>query len=212
MAGVLSLVAIMSGFSYGDNAQLDDSGQMPENTNRFTALLASSSKKVSPWPFALLMAGIIAGTSSGILMRTHNVLGVISVEKQDDSFIKLQKELTELEKQEGTSTEQKGKWKGLDISLSDIAQRILDKYYPKGGVVNKFAATSLDKNKQTVGGLMAADAAPVCKELLSRPVSSWRSYIQMIDNDRFTGLDEIADDSKLEKQVHSICEQSSKSK
>lgn len=192
IGAVLVLAAILSGFSYGDNSS--------------PIRIAGD---VSPVPFALLMVGIIAGTSSGIWVRTHNVLGVISAEKQDNSFTKLQEELTQLKKQEGTGEgEQKGKWEGLDIPLSDIAQRIIDKYYPKGGEVNKPAATDSVENKEKIGGLMAANAAPVCKDLLSRPMSNWRSYIQMIDNDLFTGLDKISDDSELEKRIHSICKKS----
>lgn len=187
IGAVLVLAAILSGFSYGDNASP-----------------IKNVSDISPVPFALLMVGIILGTSSGIWVRTHNVLGVISVEKQDNSFTKLQAELTQLKKQEGTG-EQKGKWEGLDIPLSDIAQRIIDKHYPKGGVVNKPAAT--DSGKETASVLYNTNAATTCKELLSSPILSWRDYIQMIDDAPFTGLDKIADDSELEKKVHNICKE-----
>ncbi|CAK8712365.1 hypothetical protein GKODMF_03945 [Candidatus Electrothrix gigas] len=130
IGAVLVLAAVLSGFSYGDNASL-----------------IKNVSDISPVPFALLMVGIILGTSSGIWVRTHNMLGVISVEKQDNSFTKLQEELTQLKEQEGTE-EQKGKWEGLDIPLSDIAQRIIDKHYPKGGGVNKSAAASSSSSEK----------------------------------------------------------------
>lgn len=165
-----------------------------------------AAEKISIGSLALIVFGIALGVSIGIWVRTHNVLGVISVEKQDNSFTKLQGELTQLKEQEGTG-EQKGKWKDLDIPLSDIAQRILDKHYPKGNSANRLAATAKAENKINFGGLMSTKAASDCNELLSRPISNWRSYIQMIDNNLFIGLNEIADDSELEKKVHSICEQ-----
>ena len=130
IGAVLVLAAVLSGFSYGDNASL-----------------IKNVSDISPVPFALLMVGIILGTSSGIWVRTHNVLGVISVEKQDNSFTKLQAELTQLKEQEGEGGE-KGKWEGLDIPLSDIAQRIIDKYYPKGSGVNKSAAASSSSSEK----------------------------------------------------------------
>ncbi|MCI5178463.1 MAG: hypothetical protein D3911_03910 [Candidatus Electrothrix sp. AW3_4] len=206
IGAVLVLAAVLSGFSYGDNASL-----------------IKNVSDISPVPFALLMVGIIAGTSSGIWVRTHNVLGVISVEKQDNSFTKLQEELTQLKEQEGEGGE-KGKWEGLDILLSDIAQRIIDKYYPKGGAaVNKSKAASSSEKTSKKDGITresvlfsAGNTAKPCETLQviieTYPERNLRSQIEesSIFFERISK--NINRDSELEEVVKIICESSAEEK
>ena len=193
IGAVLVLAAVLSGFSYGDNASL-----------------IKNVSDISPVPFALLMVGIIAGTSSGIWVRTHNVLGVISVEKQDNSFTKLQAELTQLKKQEDTGEQKKGKWQGLDIPLSDIAQRIIDKHYPKGGAaVNKSTATDSGKNKGIAtnqGGLYSAKSSlnSKCELLLLQENLKEeipKSFLYFLEDH----LNHMTDE-QLQELVNNICE------
>ena len=166
-----------------------------------------AAEKISIGSLALIVFGIALGVSIGIWVRTHNVLGVISVEKQDNSFTKLQEELTQLKEQEGTG-EQKGKWKDLDIPLSDIAQRIIDKHYPKGDAVNKSAATNSGENQETDSILYNTKAASPCDTLQSVTDPSYRrGYIKTMDkkrDNRFTGLDKL-DDKQLDERIRSIC-------
>ncbi|MCI5131815.1 MAG: hypothetical protein D3904_09875 [Candidatus Electrothrix sp. EH2] len=192
LGAVLVLAAVLSGFFYGGNASL-----------------IKNISDVSPVPFAWLMLGIIAGTSLGILVRTHNVLGIVSVEKQDNSFTKMQKELTQLKKQEGEGGE-KGKWEGLDIFLSDIAQRIIDKHYPKGGVAVNKAAIATGENKETASGLYDTNAASHCDKLLKRSDPSFRRkyIINIIDKSRYkqfaVDIDAL-NDKQLDNLIHNIC-------
>ncbi|MCI5127114.1 MAG: hypothetical protein D3907_01160, partial [Candidatus Electrothrix sp. AUS3] len=197
LGAVLFLAAFLSGFSYGDNASL-----------------IKNISDISPVPFAWLMLGIIAGTSLGILVRTNNVLGIVSVEKQDNSFTQLQAELTQLKEQEDTEEQKKGKWEGLDISLSDIAQRIIDKHYPKGGAVNKSAgADSGEKTAHSFSGLTGAIGpidSPACDELLTSQLIGKVQYI----NKNSENLPELASllerfDADLDKKVRSQCKQPS---
>ena len=151
------------------------------------------------------MLGIIAGTSLGILVRTNNVLGIVSVEKQDNSFTQLQAELTQLKEQEDTEEQKKGKWEGLDISLSDIAQRIIDKHYPKGGgAVNQAAAS--------YGALSAAITPEDCEQLLAESPSGKRDYIkQHLHIPELASLAPLLkkSDEELEKAIRNNCPSSS---
>ena len=169
-----------------------------------------AAEKVSIGSLAWIVFGIALGVSIGIWVRTNNVLGVVSVEKQDNSFVKLQAELTQLKKQEGTG-KQEGKWKGLDIPLSDIAQRILDKHYPKGGVVKKSAATDSAKNIASSNGTLSGSISDDdCKQLSSDSPSGKRDYIKMRSH-KFPEFVPLLDksDKELEQAIHSKCSSSS---
>ncbi|XCN71131.1 MAG: hypothetical protein Q3M24_12470 [Candidatus Electrothrix aestuarii] len=191
LGAVLVLAAILSGFSSGDNVSL-----------------IKNISDISPVPFAWLMFGIILGTSSGIWVRTNNVLGIVSVEKQYNSFTKLQEELTQLKDQEG-------KWKGLGLPSSDIAQRILDKYYPKNNkenttVTNNNTGSANDSSQPVLFSVQGDSIAP-CKILPARfkafPKQNFRNLIK--DSSAFFEKisEQIDDDDELKEVIKVICEQ-----
>lgn len=163
-----------------------------------------SAEEIKIGRFALLVVGIVSGVNIGILMRVHETLGV---EKRDESFVNMQKDLNEL-RSWFSETEKANNNEKIALCEGQIAQRILDKYYPKGGSKSESAMPVLtQRDLASRAGLMAGEAQGACSELLSgRPISSWRDYIKTLDDKRFEGLDKITDDSKLEEKVKDLCD------
>ena len=85
---------------------------------------------------ALIVLGIALGASLGICARTHKFLG--------SDVNGLRQELSALQGHCGDK-----KWSELGIDKKVLARRILDKYYPEGGVVKESVATDSGENKGT---------------------------------------------------------------
>jgi len=160
-----------------------------------------AAEKISIGLLALIVFGIALGVSLGICARTHNFLG------GDSTFNGLHKEINELH------SHCNNKWAELGIDKKVVAQRILDKYYPEGGVVKKSAATaSVEKIAHSSAGLMSKNAYSHCEKLLKRSDPSFRrKYIQVsIDKNKynqFIGLDKF-NDKQLDERIFSICQSS----
>ena len=176
---------------------------------------------------ALIVFGIVVGVNVGIGMRTHNTLGIISAEKQDDSFVKLRKDLyllqnmyNELEKDGEQNSEQK-----IGLKQSKIAQRILDKYYPKGGVVNKSeAASSSSSEKASKKDDITREGVLFSAENIAKPCETLQVLIETYpESDLRSQIEEssifferisknINSYSELEEVVKIICESNAEGK
>ena len=163
-------------------------------------------EEVSIGSLALLVLGISLGASLGICARTHHFLGA------DDelAFNGLRQELNELQ---GHCNDKK--WSELGIDKKEVAQRILDKYYPKGGAVKESAATDSGKNIASSQGALATGSIPasVCEQLLPDSTSGKREYIKDHKDDpdfsEFVPLLKMSDE-ELEQAIRSNCSSSSK--
>ena len=166
-----------------------------------------AAEKISIGLLAMLVFGIAVGVNVGICMRTHNCLGV----EQDGSFVKLQHDLEQLQSlYEG----KKNGEKEIGLTKDEIARRILDKYYPKGGAVKESAATDSAKNIVSSQGALATGSIPasVCEQLLPDSTSGKREYIKdHKDDPDFSEFVPLLDksDEELEQAIRSNCSSSS---
>lgn len=159
-------------------------------------------EEISIGSLALIVFGIALGVSLGICARTHNFLGI------DDELALngLRQELNELQ---GHCDNKK--WSELGIDKQVVAQRILDKYYPKGGVAKKSAATDSAKNiASSKGALSGSISDDDCKQLSSDSPSGKRDYIKTHSH-KFPEFVPLLDksDEELEQAIHSKCSSSS---
>ena len=122
ISGLLGIAIAIVGITSISLIYRNDEGKVIRRV-RFKA-----AEKISIGQLALIVVGISLGASLGICARTHNFLGV------DDelAFNGLRQELNELQ---GHCNDRK--WSELGIKKEEVARRILDKYYPKGGVLRK---------------------------------------------------------------------------
>jgi len=100
LTAVMTLVGILSGIE-GQRGESSETGQVPNLSSRWA---------VNPVPVAILILGILAGSSVGIFARNHDWLGG----------------LEDISKEVKTWTDQ-----GLE--QTDVAQQLLDAKYPKDG-------------------------------------------------------------------------------
>ncbi|MCW5212849.1 hypothetical protein VU04_08055 [Desulfobulbus sp. TB] len=193
ISGLLGIAIAIVGIISVSLTYRDDKDEIIRSVG-FTA-----AQKISIGSLAWIVLGIAVGVSFGICVRTHNFLGV----DDEPAFTGLRQELNELQSHCGD------KWSELGIDKKEVAQRILDKYYPKvGGAVNKSAATTSGENKGTASALYETKAVSPCDTLQAVTDPSYRrGYITTMDknrDNRFAGLDKL-DDKQLDERIRSIC-------
>jgi hypothetical protein len=138
--------------------------------------------------FALVVFGIVAGVNIGIWMRVHETLGV---KKQNDSFVNMQNDLNRLEIWFEKMDEKAG------LEKKQIVQRILDKYYPKGGVVNK------SKHGDPI--LFSQTANDTCRNLYSLSGKDLRQEVKT-SGLLFEKIESYTqDDQELKTIIDNIC-------
>lgn len=178
-----------------------------------------SAEEIKIGRFALLVVGIVAGVNIGILMRVHETLGV---EKRDESFVNMQKDLNEL-RSWFSETEKANNNEKIALREGQIAQRILDKYYPKGGVaiVNKPDSMLPNANsamlpsaypyffdsKKTID--TSVDTCSGVTDFCSGLTDSSGELLRLLLKSKGIFFEEMAsciqDDEKLKKMIDSMC-------
>ena len=160
-------------------------------------------EKISIDSFAWIVLGIVVGVNVGICMRTHNLLGV----NTESALNRLGQELNELHGHYDNK-----KWAELGIDKKEVAQRILDQYYPKGGVVKISADTDSGEKMSYSSGVLRNSTSTDCNQLQSRQASRKREYIEQ----RLEMLPEFVpllkmSDEELEQEINKKCNQLSES-
>jgi hypothetical protein len=166
-----------------------------------------SAEEIKIRKFALLVVGIVAGVNIGILMRVHETLGV---EKRDESFVNMQKDLNEL-RSWFSETEKADNNAKISLSEEQIAQRILDKYYPKGGVaiVNKPDLMLPNANSHSAYLFDSKKTIDTSVDTCSGLTDSSGELLRLLLKSKGIFFEEMAsciqDDEKLKEMIDSMC-------
>ncbi|MCI5191255.1 MAG: hypothetical protein D3905_16020 [Candidatus Electrothrix sp. AS4_5] len=163
-------------------------------------------EKISTGLLALIVFGIALGVSLGICARTHNFLGA-----DDKSVSKLRQELNELQ---GHCSDDK-KWTELGIDKKEVAQRIFDKYYPKGSAANKSKTAMLvppnssspeaTSNDTKTGVLFAGISVHSCQSWPGLSGKKLRVEMKTADSLSIKLESLIKDDKELRDLIVTMC-------
>ena len=168
----VTLITSISGLEKKDSP---DDKTSPKNMFR--------NMNINPTPIALLIVGIIIGTSVGIIMRNQNMLGT-----------DLQSEIKKLEE--------------VGIKKEDVVKRIFDREYPPQVKYPKNVQTCSNQN---TGTFLFTKQTKECDRLLSLPSAELRRQLQVTPFDMLHVLpDFIDDDETLKKVVEAQCKELAK--
>jgi len=169
LTAVMTLVGILSGIE-GKRGESSETGQVPNLSPRWA---------VNPVPVAILILGILAGSSVGILARTHNWLGG----------------------SEDISKEVKT-WTDQGLKQSDVAQQLLDAKYPKDGTTVADPTTN-NPTKDGVAGVLFSHSETECNDLLSYSPAELPQHIRGTTFEKLSAI--IEDVEKLHKILGVVC-------
>lgn len=171
VATVMAMMGILSGLE-GQRGEPGETGQVPNLSSRWA---------VNPVPVAILILGILAGSSVGILARTHNWLGW----------------------SEDISKEVKI-WTDQGLEQSDVAKWLFDAKY-KDGSTTKNGDTQIVSNPSKPGapGVLFSASQKECESLLKLPSKDLPTYINGTSFKELSTL--IEDAEKLQKVLEVIC-------
>lgn len=165
VATVMTIMAFLSGIE-GQRGEANGTGQVPTLSSRWG---------VNPVPMAILIFGILVGTSIGVFARSHNWLGW----------------------SEDISEEVKT-WTDQGLKQSDVAQRLFDAKYPVGGTT---IASNLTKDSKE--GVLFSNSKTECNNLLSYPSAELPRYIKGTAFEKLSTL--IEDAEKLRQVLEVVC-------
>lgn len=157
----------------------------------------NAAETISKGQLALIVVGISAGVSFGIYARTHHFLG--------SDVSGLRQELNELQ-----SRCDDKKWNELGINKKVLAQRIIDKHYPKEGRLKIFNSSSEIKNPTSfelnnTGGLTGSNISisDKCYRLLRE--DDLEKAIENSSMDLLKKMSSYVYDDKLREAIIIIC-------
>jgi hypothetical protein len=172
---VVTIVTTMMGILSSIEGQRGESGETGE-TGQVQKL--SSRWAANPVAVAILILGILAGSSVGIFARTHNSLGG----------------------SEDISKEVKT-WTDQGLKQSDVAQRLFDAKYPKDGTTPPAADSSRGASVRSTA--LFSDSQDECEPLLKLPSKDLPRYIKGTSFEKLYPL--IEDAEKLQKVLEVVC-------
>jgi len=165
LTAVMTLVGILSGIE-GKRDESSETGQVPNLSSRWA---------VNPVPVAILILGILAGSSVGIFARTHNWLGG-----------------------SGDISREVKTWTDQGLEQPNVAQRLFDAKYPKDG-------TTSDKSGggSPSDGVLFRKSQKECEYLLKLPSKDLPTHIKGTSFKELSTLTEDAE--KLQKALEDVC-------
>jgi len=170
LTAVMTLVGILSGIE-GQRGESSETGQVPNLSSRWA---------VNPVPVAILILGILAGSSVGIFARNHDWLGG----------------LEDISKEVKTWTDQ-----GLE--QPNVAQRLFDAKYPKDGTTSKSNDGTTTPAADRKGSHLFSESQKECDDLLSYSPTELPRYIQGTSFEKLSVL--IEEPEKLQKVLEVVC-------
>ena len=182
----LTLVSVLSGLKQAaPSAEPQLPPQLKSNWN------------LNPVPIALLIIGIVIGTSLGITARTHNLLGNQAAELNVSAEIQ--------------------KWQELGLEPKELAQRFFDLKYPPPSVSAQIETALQPQNNKTETHnktVLFFQTNNECRRLLSfkNDDKDFRLELKNTFLEFFNVLPDLIDDPEILKQVvEGQCRQCAKS-
>jgi len=142
--------------------------------------------KVSPWPLACLLIGLLLGSGFGIWMRSHNSLGVNTwTESASDLTSEIQR------------------WTDAGIITETVVSRLFDRRYPEGGTEDTTTAPTPGFTNTIL--FDNPDSPTECGHLRGTATDSLSDEMAQSEVEEFRYLSVVTDTATLREVVDSLC-------
>ncbi len=171
VATVMAMMGILSGLE-GQRGEPGETGQVSNLSSRWA---------VNPVPVAILILGILAGSSVGILARTHNWLGG-----------------------SGDISKEVKTWTDQGLKQPDVARWLFDVKYPKDGTTSAGTTpASSSKGDSASSTVLFNESQDECEYLLKLPSKDLPTDIKGTSFEKLSTL--IEEPEKLQKVLEVVC-------
>lgn len=174
----VTLISVLSGIK-----------NRPAQSDEDTENHANPRWSVNPVPIALLIVGILIGSTLGIMVRTRNSLG--ATEPRRDVRAEIQR------------------WTDVGLDPQEVARRLFDLEYPVNADASKSAGqASSGEQANFRQSVLFGDEYKECEDLVRRSPAQLPVLLRDSDNEIFNQLPDIIQDPEtLEQMVELLCEQ-----